>query len=222
MKLFSDMEQLFEPFSDEERGRLLTAMMAYCFRGEEPEFTGNERFIWPVLRRHFDLCEEKQRAQEENGKKGGRPPKKENPEKPEETQQNPTKPNETQINPTKPNKTLQEQEQEHIQEQEHKERTVRAARFTPPTVEEVKGYCQERKNTVDPQRFVDFYAAKGWKVGNQAMKDWRAAVRTWEGREGPRGQPIKADFQRRTYTADEYAGMYTDLTAEIAAQKAAR
>ena len=38
----------------------------------------------------------------------------------------------------------------------------------------------ERKNSVDAQRFVDFYASKGWKVGNQPMKDWRAAVRTWE------------------------------------------
>lgn len=56
----------------------------------------------------------------------------------------------------------------------------RASRFTPPTVEEVEAYCRERENLVNPQRFVDFYASKGWKVGNQAMKDWKAAVRTWE------------------------------------------
>lgn len=53
-------------------------------------------------------------------------------------------------------------------------------RFTPPTVEEVRAYCQERKNTVDPETFVDFYTSKGWKVGNNPMKDWKAAVRTWE------------------------------------------
>lgn len=119
-------------------------------------------------------------------------------------------------------KTKTETETEIETKKENVKSSGRATRFTPPTVEEVRGYCQERRNTVDPQRFVDFYAAKGWRVGNQPMKDWRAAVRTWEGREGPRGQPIKADFQRRTYTADEYAGMYTDLTAEIAAQKAAQ
>ena len=53
-------------------------------------------------------------------------------------------------------------------------------RFTPPSVDEVAAYCQERGNAVDAQRFVDFYASKGWKVGSSGMKDWRAAVRNWE------------------------------------------
>ena len=59
----------------------------------------------------------------------------------------------------------------------------RASRFTPPSVEEVSAYCRERRNSVDAQRFVDFYASKGWKVGKEAMKDWKAAVRTWERRD---------------------------------------
>ena len=58
-----------------------------------------------------------------------------------------------------------------------------AKRFTPPTIEEVQAYCQERGNNVDPERFVDFYASKGWKVGNSSMKDWKASVRTWEKRD---------------------------------------
>lgn len=57
-------------------------------------------------------------------------------------------------------------------------------RFVPPTVDEVTAYCRERQNNVDPQRFIDFYASKGWKVGNQPMKDWKACVRTWEQRGG--------------------------------------
>lgn len=56
------------------------------------------------------------------------------------------------------------------------------ARFSPPTVEEVQDYCRERGNRVDASRFVDFYESKGWKVGNSPMKDWKAAVRTWEQR----------------------------------------
>lgn len=55
-----------------------------------------------------------------------------------------------------------------------------ASRFTPPTVEEVLSYCEERKNDVDAQRFVDYYSSKGWMIGKNKMKDWRAAVRTWE------------------------------------------
>lgn len=53
-------------------------------------------------------------------------------------------------------------------------------RFTPPDVVEVQAYCYERGNTVDAQAFVDFYSSKGWMVGKNKMKDWKAAVRTWE------------------------------------------
>ena len=56
-------------------------------------------------------------------------------------------------------------------------------RFTPPTLEEVTEYCRERNNGIDPQRFIDFYAAKGWMIGKNKMKDWKAAVRTWEKRQ---------------------------------------
>jgi len=55
--------------------------------------------------------------------------------------------------------------------------------FTPPTLEEVAAYCQERNNGVDPQKWYDFYAAKGWMIGKNKMKDWKAAVRTWEKRQ---------------------------------------
>lgn len=55
-----------------------------------------------------------------------------------------------------------------------------AKRFKAPTLEEIEAYCIERKNHVDPQRFMNYYQANGWKVGKNGMKDWRAAVRTWE------------------------------------------
>lgn len=53
-------------------------------------------------------------------------------------------------------------------------------KFIKPTIQEVRDYCKERKNSVNPSRFVDFYEAKGWKIGKNTMKDWRSAVRTWE------------------------------------------
>ena len=49
-----------------------------------------------------------------------------------------------------------------------------------PTLEEVKAYCSERGNKVDPERWFDYYTSNGWKVGKNPMKDWKAAVRTWE------------------------------------------
>ena len=77
----------------------------------------------------------------------------------------------------------------------------RTSCFTPPSVEEVRVYCAERKNSVDPERFVDFYASKGWLVGKSKMKDWRAAVRSWERSDSQ--QKMTNKDRIRSYDADE-------------------
>lgn len=59
----------------------------------------------------------------------------------------------------------------------------KSKRFTPPTLTEVTYYCNERHNKVNPQQFIDFYESKGWMIGKNKMKDWKAAVRTWERKE---------------------------------------
>ena len=63
-------------------------------------------------------------------------------------------------------------------------------RFTIPTPEEVQAYCNERNNGISGQQFCDFYSSKGWRVGSQPMKDWKAAVRTWEIRRKDQSTPI--------------------------------
>lgn len=57
---------------------------------------------------------------------------------------------------------------------------IECTHFKKPTLEEVEEYCNERQNNIDPQRFIDYYTANGWKVGRNSMKDWKAAVRNWE------------------------------------------
>ena len=64
----------------------------------------------------------------------------------------------------------------------HKERARKRARFSPPTKSEVAAYCKARANGIDPAAFVDFYESKQWMVGKNKMRDWQAAVRTWEAR----------------------------------------
>ena len=68
------------------------------------------------------------------------------------------------------------------------EKETKRKRFTPPTVSEVSDYCKERGSNIDPEQFVDFYASKGWMVGKTPMKDWKAAVRTWENRRKQEGE----------------------------------
>lgn len=60
------------------------------------------------------------------------------------------------------------------------------ARFAPPSLADVREYCIQRGNSVDPETFIDFYSSKGWKVGSEPMKDWKACVRTWEKRQNNR------------------------------------
>ena len=78
--------------------------------------------------------------------------------------------------------------------------------FSPPTVEQVSDYCQERGNSVDPETFVDFYASKGWKVGNNPMKDWKACVRTWEKRDrGTSRASPKEPYSATSYLLNKIA-----------------
>lgn len=61
-----------------------------------------------------------------------------------------------------------------------KSTTTKRKRFEKPTLSEIKQYCTERNNNVNAEQFYDYYESNGWKVGKNSMKDWKAAVRTWE------------------------------------------
>ncbi len=87
--------------------------------------------------------------------------------------------------------------------------------FRPPTVQEVKAYCEQRGNSIDAEYFVDFYTSKNWMVGKNKMKDWRACVRTWE-RNYRQEKPVKQasrngfhNFEQREY---DYAAIEEKLT----------
>lgn len=83
-------------------------------------------------------------------------------------------------------------------------------RFVPPTVDEVRAFCVERNNGIDPEYFLDYYTARGWKYnGGQQVKDWRACVRTWERNEHNRPQPNDRNRLRTDadyMTGDDFLG----------------
>ena len=90
-----------------------------------------------------------------------------------------------------------------------------ASRFTPPTVDEVSVYCKERNNGIDAESFVDYYTSKGWRIGNGPMKDWKAAVRTWERRDAKPGKQQSktvhaAQYEQRTYTEADFDKLLDD------------
>lgn len=82
-------------------------------------------------------------------------------------------------------------------------------RFRAPKLEEVRAYCNERKNNIDPEQFIDYYQSKGWTIGKNApMKDWKAAVRTWERRD-------KKDKKEKNKISTERTYNYSDLETKL-------
>lgn len=223
LKVFTDFVEVIETLGEAERGRLFTAMLKYAGQGIEPDFRGNERFVWPIAKQNIDRTVEednqKTQVRREAGKKGAAkrwqaiandgnaifangkdgdakcainaekkgsspflPPSSLSPEPPiSSTPYNPPSSQEKRRNAPK--------------------------RFTPPSVEEVKAYCLERKNGLDAQAFVDFYSSKGWKVGNNPMKDWKAAVRTWENRRKGEAPKKETSYSMRDVEEDMKANL---------------
>lgn len=108
IKLWAEFEKYFGVLGAVEVGRLILGAQEYAFHGTEPQFTGSERILWPVLKESIDKDKAYNEKQQSNGSKGGRP------KKANETQQNPEKPNETQNNPTKPHIVNRKQKTENI------------------------------------------------------------------------------------------------------------
>lgn len=149
-----------------DRVKVYDAVFAYALDGEEPQLSGICKSIFTLIKPQVD-ANIKRRT---DGLKGGRPKKTTGYENEKTTGYENEKPNEK----VKVNEKVNEKvnDKESVRE--------KTPRFSPPTLDEVKAYCAERHNHVDPVRFFDFYEAKGWMVGKNKMRDWKAAVRTWE------------------------------------------
>ena len=158
-----------EAMPDNVRGEALMAILVYALRGETTEKQGAmTKVIMAMVKPQIEANNKRYEngcKGGEFGKLGGRPKKEITPNKPQE-------------NPYNDNVNDNDNDKDKVTE-------IRAAkpprtRFTPPSIDEVRAYCQERGNGVDAERFIDYYNANGWRVGKNAMKDWKAAVRTWE------------------------------------------
>lgn len=101
-----------------------------------------------------------------------------------------------------PDSYIFETEKQYETQRKNKKAEDKEIRFLPPTTRDVESYCHERNNTVDPHRFVDFYTAKGWMLGKNKMKDWKAAVRTWE-KNGNRITHPAANYKQLSKVTDE-------------------
>ena len=213
LKLFADQAEELALLDDASRGRFVMGLMLYATQGIVPEFSGPEKLLWPSFRRSINAAAAQVEAGSINGSKGGRPKKKPD-ENPQETENNPPI---TQENPQGAGgDPLQVQVQVQVlvdvpslakeREGAKAPKAPARTRFAPPTAEEVRAYAQDKGLQMDAEAFVDFYASKGWKVGNAPMKDWQAAARNWAKRDRASPSQPKApkvvreqQYEQRTY-----------------------
>ena len=188
--VYHEMLEWLEPYSADERGRLLTAMLKYSMSGEAPTLTGNERFIWPAIKAKIDNDKSRYEKRCETNRIN--------------RQQSSTIVNDRQRNA--PTETTTETETKTETKPKQKQKSERV--FTPPTLEEVKSYCQERKSSVDPLRFWTYYNAGNWKdAKGQPVRNWKQKLITWEGKDGgtisvratPPSEPMSLEDQARKY-----------------------
>ena len=161
-----------EKLSDQELGRLVRALLKYSETGEATELVGRESIAFDFIADDIDRAkqsyEEKCRKLSANAMKAV-----------EKKQMDAIATNCYQLDANggkNKNKNKNNKEKDSTIVESKK----KSYRFSPPTLEEVMSYCSERKNSVDARRFMDYYTSNGWMVGKNHMKDWKAAIRTWE------------------------------------------
>jgi hypothetical protein len=200
-----------EPLNDAERGRLFTACLKYSMTGAVEHLGGNERFLFPALKSQIDRDLQKYETRCESQAAKAR--------KRWDAQHatachgiNGNAEDATACtgiigiakNADDAKEKEKEKEKEKAKEKDIGKKTH--ARFTPPTLEEVQAYVLERGSPVEPQAFIDFYAAKGWMVGKTPMKDWKAACRNAEKWERWANRPV-GSFPARSPSGNVFADL---------------
>jgi hypothetical protein len=162
--IFYDWIEATQELNDQEKGRLIDAVVLYARGGNwQDRIKGNERYAFPVFQLQVDRAKRLSsvRADARNNKT-------------EQKEQNASKSLTITNTNTKTNTRTNTSKV-----------VTYASRFTPPKLDEVREYAKEKNWTLaqfDPEYFVDFYTSKGWKVGKETMKDWKACARGWVAR----------------------------------------
>lgn len=159
---------------DEEQLKAYRYIVEYGLYGNKPE--GNTASYGMFLMAKPQIDANNRRFQ--NGTKGGRPKTEPEPDTNQTITEEKPKYNQA-ITEPEPNENVNVKENDRKEISPIGDTKKSAKRFMPPSEEELEAYCREKSLSLDIERFIDFYASKGWMVGKNKMKDWKAAVRNW-------------------------------------------
>ena len=207
--MYTDWLSMIEELDNEQRGVLFLAIMRYQSDGDIPEMKkgSGEKIAFAHICTQFLKDQEKYNktvaSRSAAGKLGGRPKANISDEK----QKKQMLFEESNKNQSEAKKA----DNDNVNDNELKE-SIEKRHFVPPTTQDVAEYCKEKGiTTVAAERFVDFYSSKGWMVGKNKMKDWKAAVRNW-GRKDAAAEPNNTkvnkftNFEQRSYDYRELEG----------------
>ena len=179
--LFPEVLQITRKFTDAQFGALIRAVFSYRFGGED--YSGDDMAIDVAFQAIANQVDRLKEYSEINAKNAAGSESKQGGAECSEMQENhpPILSNPIQSDPVEDTGAQSAKPPAHT-------------RFSPPSVQEIEEYCREKGFLLDAERFVDYYASIGWRVGKNPMKDWRAAVRTWVKKDTPKPEPENCGY----------------------------
>ena len=208
LKIYTDFAKDMEMLGEAERGRLFTAMLLYAETGKEMALYGNEKYLWGTAKKNIDYQRDSYEKRCAINKANGSEPKRKQAKTSDSLQEEEKSReiyNSTPIENSTPSILQKPETNSTTVRNESSTPTTVPSRSSvvtqsvkpsrnviPPTLQMVSDYCESRRNGIDPQAFIDHYTSNGWMVGKTRMKDWQAAVRTWE-----RNNPVKGAGARK-------------------------
>ena len=182
LKVFTDFLDVTAQLSDGAMGRLFRAMLRYARDGAEPELPGSERFLWLVAKQHIDREADAYR-EKVNSMERARKAK-----------------NQAEIKQRSTSQPLISTEDKDKYNDKYKNNDNSISfppspsaekKETHPSLEEVTGYVRETFLPVDPEHFYNYYEANGWQMGQNPIRDWKAALRAWARNAPVAPRPVK-------------------------------
>lgn len=173
---YRSFKESMSDLSDKDKLIMYEAISDYSLDLKEPKLTGFPKALFSLIRPILDANIQRWK----NGRKGGAPIGNLNAKK---QPRNDRKTTEKQPNKDV-NKDVNKDKEYNIENANIETKVSNGAdkstRFVPPTLSDVQEYIKKNNYSVDALTFIDFYTSKGWMVGSNKMKDWKAAVRTWQ------------------------------------------
>lgn len=207
--LYHDIRKPLELLTDEQRGKLFMSLLDYSEYGTDPGFSDPAlSMAFSFIRAAIDRDSEKWERTRQRRSRAGRKGAEVTNGKARQTAANPAKGGNAELDSANPavNVPVPVPVNVNVPVINGESRAAKPPtrpRFVPPSADEVRSYATREGLSMNAERFVDYYKAKGWKIGNASMKDWKAAARNWARRDQERPP---AQNRNAVPSKDDYTG----------------